>query len=246
MRAVFACAVVLLVAVSPAWGQFTRMSDSRSIRAYGDLGSERRTSEALLPFDAMLTVGTSPVSIGSAWQSSRVSATEIFISGGTGDVLWESTNENAGAESAANLTFGVDAPTQVRIRHELAIDSTSFQSWSGAAFLTIAGANPILGISASTQSNEGMRFSPAGAFEIGADGYARTTYDEIILLPAAPGGYELRVVASSSCPGPGATDTCVGKPISFTTHLVVIPEPATWLAVLLMSIALWCYCRLPS
>jgi hypothetical protein len=151
MRGVFVCLGVWFLAASPVWGQFLTPfpTDGRAIIAYGDSGFQALEAERMMPFDAMLSVGTSPVSYGSAWQTSHVSQSEIFISGGTGEVLWKSTNENAGGQSIAVLVFGVDSPTQVRIRYELAIDAFSFDSWTGGAALDIAGANPIVGISAS-------------------------------------------------------------------------------------------------
>jgi hypothetical protein len=204
----------------------------------GHAASQAREAQALMPFDEMLTVGTSPESIGTAFQTSRLSQSEIYISGGTGDVLWQSPNGNAGAASIAVLGFSVNSPTPVRIRYELSIDTTSFRSWTAGAGLHIArGGIPIVNIEAVSRS-EGMEFYPPGTFEIGADGYARTIFDEVLtFLPGA--GYELRTDASSRCPGPAALDTCTGKPISFTTQLRVVPEPPTWLAAMLTVMLLW-------
>jgi hypothetical protein len=233
LRAGMACLGLWFLAVSPTWGQIFRYSgDSRGIWAMGHASSQSRDAQTLMPFDEMLTRGTSPESIGSAHQLSRLSQSEIYISGGTGDVLWLSPNGNAGAFSGAGISFSVDAPTLVRVRYELAIDTTSSQSWTGGGRLLIAGTNPpMLGFNASTDNPGGMDLFPAGAFEIGADGYARTFFDEILTFLPGP-GYELQTSANSLCPSPTAMDICVGKPITFTTHLQVIPEPSTWLAAL--------------
>jgi hypothetical protein len=243
MRAVFACLAVWAFAVSPAVGQFHFFADNRSVRAFAETGTEQIFADLLTPADMAVTAGAPGRGSSSAWQSSRVSPNEIFVSGGTGDVVWQSPNGNAGASSVAGVTFGVSSPTQVRIRYEVA--TTSFRSWTAGAGLHIAESGvPIVNIEAVSQS-EGMEFYPPGAFEIGADGYARTVFDEFLtFLPSS--GYELRTDASSRCPGPTATDSCVGKPINFTTHVQVIPEPATWIMGLLAGIASWCYRRFRS
>jgi hypothetical protein len=136
----------------------------------------------MVPLDAMLAVGGPGSGSSSAWQTSRVSETEIFVSGGTGEVLWESPYGNAGATSSAGMVFGVDSPTLVRIHYELAIDTTSFRSWTAGARLNIARESPIVSIEAAS-SSEGMEFYPPDAFEIGADGYARQGDCTINLYP---------------------------------------------------------------
>ena len=229
MKATIAMCCVLLGA-APACGQFIGFGeDERFVMVYTDSGDEEAHATPMTPFDAIVTGGVPATSFASASQMSRVSRNEIFISGGTGDVFWQSTNErSAGAISWADLTFQVGSPTQVRVRYELAIDTTSFHSWTGGAGLNISLGTPIVSIGASTRSNEGMVFSPSAAFEIDSDGYARTMFDEVVtLMPNL--SYELRSNAVSRCPGAMVTDTCIGKPISYTTHLQVIPEPSTWL-----------------
>jgi hypothetical protein len=213
---------------------------------HADAGEEDVEAEPMMPLDVMLSIGTAPISFASGSQTSRVSQSEFFISGGTGDVFWTSTNERgAAAFSSANMIFQVDAPTVVRIRYDLTIDATSFRSWTGSAGFRIAQEFPIVSISASTISDQGMGFSPSDAFDIGADGYARTVFDEVATL--LPGNfYEFHTYAASQCPGATLTDTCVGKPISFTTHLQVIPEPSTWLAALLATLVLSCHRRFQS
>lgn len=231
MRAVIVCLAVWFLAASPAFAQFSRIySDERGVRAYAETGDERISADPFLPADMVLTAGVpGSDSFASAWQMSRVSESEIFVSGGTGDVFWRSTNDrSAGAESQAALRFEVFSPTQVRVHYELTIDPLSFRMWTGVATLDIV---PVfLSIGAGTISDQRMAFWPSeDAFEVGADGYARTVFDEVVTFP--PADYELRAYAISRCPGAAVTETCIGRPISFTAHLQVIPEPATWVVV---------------
>ena len=234
MRIIIAMGCVLLAA-SSAWGQvFTYGSPSRNLFVNGSsFDSQSSSIHTLEPFDVMLTAGTPATNFASAYQTSRLTPSEMFISGGTGDVFWDVANPIGGsvARSSAMLTFAVSAPAQVRIRYELAIDTTSFRTWGGVGFLDISGHSPIVGISASTMSNESMVLSPPSVFETGPDGFARAMFDEVVtFLPNR--SWELRTLAQSVCPGSSATDMCVGKPITFTTQLEIIPEPATALFAL--------------
>ena len=225
----------LLLATSSAWGQvFTFGSTSRGIVVFGSDGDyQSHETNTLMPFDLTLTAGTPTTNFASAYQTSCLTPSEILISGGTGDIFWDAANPVGGSRawSAANVTFAVSAPAQVRIRHELVIDVTSFRTWTAGAGLIISRATPIVAIGASTRSNEAMVLSPTDAFEIGADGFARGVFDEIVtFLP--DGSWELRTDANSICPSPTETEMCVGKPITFTTHLQIIPEPPTALFAL--------------
>ena len=237
MRIIIAFGGVLLV-VSPTCAQvFTYAIPSRAVVASGSKGDyQSHETNTLLPFDLMLTAGTPSTNFASAYQTSRLTPSEIFISGGTGDILWDAENPVGGsrATSTANVIFSVSAPAQVRIRYELAIDTTSFRTWTAGAGLNISRATPIVSIGALSRE-AGMTLSPSDAFEIGADGYARGVFDEIVtFLP--DGSWELRTDANSICPSPTETEMCVGKPITFTTHLQIIPEPPTAMLALVAAV----------
>ena len=135
MKATIAIGCVLLAA-SHACGQvFTYIGDSRFVSVHADSADQEAQADRLMPFDVMLSEGTPSTGFASAWQTSRLSETEIFISGGTGEVLWEPTTGNVRGTSGAHLTFRVSSPAQVRIHYELTIDTTSFHTWTAGADL---------------------------------------------------------------------------------------------------------------
>jgi hypothetical protein len=259
--------VLALCAVSPASAQFNIISENRFVRAHAEYTHEIseppkireeiisdtqfEAAQPLMPFDASVTanvVADRPDTggMGTAFQTSHFSPTEIFASGGTTNVESRGSSSKVGrvgVRSNFDVQFTLDVPAYVRVEFEIIdrglVRHSGFPcpilcEYSGSASLEIAGPSVNLVVPANDAVSTCVRTDSSTC--IWTPSIDPVTLDRTLRFEV--GDYRILALASSS--PVGTEEGQRPSDVSYTVRLtaVPIPEPST-LLVLLLALPFW-------